>query len=496
MIDTVSQNRNIRTDIFYINDYHGKSINMERTITAANAFDAKYKNKQNEVDTFKLSSGDIMIGEDFKTNKLAVMFQNMIGILASAVGNHEYDMQEKAGSVLQLVKYKLLANNVKINPRNPYHDKIISSTVIEKNGHKYGIIGASPIDLYKRTKAGTLQQDVRISSPKETIDLIQQDVNKLQQQGINKIIFISHLGYTLDKIAACQTQGIDVILGGHSHDLLFDVKEGKNLFYSKTGEPVIITQAGRDGKNFGILNLEFDSSGVIKKVQNNVASTKDFPRNAPAKYIFNKIFGVRETYGCIKSAPPPLKNDLIEPNPHAYFIADCIRRDLDCDIVILPSANIRGYFEEGKVDTRILADILPFRNKLYKIKYTEKDIVDGFKLAAKSFTNTANKPGIFYASGIKYTVSENGHIRSMSFVDKTGRETPIDIKNPRTDKYYTTVLNDYCAEGNDGFKVFNQPDKIIQKYDFDASRCVENILKTSTEPVEIRDDGRIVISDK
>ena len=31
---------NVKTSIFYINDFHGKSINMERTITASNAFDA------------------------------------------------------------------------------------------------------------------------------------------------------------------------------------------------------------------------------------------------------------------------------------------------------------------------------------------------------------------------------------------------------------------------------------------------------------------------
>ena len=31
-------NNNVNTSIFYINDYHGKSINMERTVTASRAF--------------------------------------------------------------------------------------------------------------------------------------------------------------------------------------------------------------------------------------------------------------------------------------------------------------------------------------------------------------------------------------------------------------------------------------------------------------------------
>lgn len=492
MINPVNQSNNVRTSIFYINDYHGKSINMERTVSASNVFDNRNKDKK-DVDTFKLSSGDIMIGEDFKTNQLAVMFQKMIGISASAVGNHEYDMQEKVGAILPLVHHNLLASNVKINPKNPWNSVIKSSIVEERNGHKYGIIGTSPIDLATRSKAGIIHREIQVSKAKETVHDVQNEVNKLQQQGINKIILLSHLGYTLDKIIANQTQGIDVILGGHSHDLIFDVKEGKNLFYSKTGEPVVITQAGRDGKNFGILNLEFDKNGVIKKVQNNVGYTRNFKRYAPAKYIFDKIFGARETYGFVKSAPPALSKDLIEPNPHAYFITDCIKKDLDCDIAILPSPNIRGYFEPGKIDTRILTDILPFQNKLYKMSYSEKTLVDGIKLACKSFTNIANKPGIFYISGLKYTVTSSGKVQSISFVDKTGKETPIDINNPRTDRFYTTVLNDYCALGNDGFKEFNQPDRILEKYPFDATHCVKNVLKQSKDAVEIYDDGRIQI---
>jgi len=467
---------------------------MERTITAGNGFDSSCKDKESGVDTFKLSSGDIMLGQDEKTNHLAIMFQNVLGITASAAGNHEYDMQSKVGSVLSWIKYKVLANNVNIKPENPFASMIGKFSIIEeRNGHKYGIIGTSPVDLHQRSKAGVVQTEVQVLSPKDTLNSIQNEVNKLQNQGINKIILLSHLGYTLDKIVAKQTQGIDVILGGHSHDLITGVEEGKNLLYSKTGEPVIITQAGRDGKNFGILNLEFDKNGVIKKVQNNIGYTKNFHRYAPARYIFDKIFGTTETCGYIKSAPPPLNNDLIEPNGHAYFIVDCIRKDLDCDIALLASAHIRGYFEAGKIDTRMIYDILPFKTRLHKVSYSEKDLVDAFKVASKSFVNMSNKPGLFYSSGLKYSVTDKGNLRSMSYVDRSGNETRIDINNPRKDKFYTTILNEYCAQGNDGFKSLYKPDKILKVFDFSAAKCVENVLKSHTEPVEIRTDDRIQV---
>ena len=147
-------------------------------------------------------------------------------------------MQDKIKSVLPLTKYNLLASNVHIAPNSAWFNTVKPATVEVCNGNKYGIIGTSPIDLYKRSKVGVLQKEVQVDKVKETIQDIQKEADKLQKQGINKIILLSHLGYTLDKIVANQTQGIDVILGGHSHDLLLDVKEGENLFYSKTGEPV------------------------------------------------------------------------------------------------------------------------------------------------------------------------------------------------------------------------------------------------------------------
>ena len=154
---------------------------MERTVTAANAFDAR--NKDKDVDTLKLSSGDIMIGEDFKTNQLAVMFQKKIGITSSAIGNHEYDMQNRINTILPQIDYNLLSSNVKINPRSPWFKKVHSSTIEEHNGHKYGIIGTTPIDLYKRSKEGTIQKDITVDNVKETIEDIQTEANILQSQG-------------------------------------------------------------------------------------------------------------------------------------------------------------------------------------------------------------------------------------------------------------------------------------------------------------------------
>lgn len=487
---------NTRTSIFYVNDYHGKAINMERTVTASNEFD-RFESTM-PTDKLKLASGDIMLGEDKKVNQIAVNFLRFIGVTASAVGNHECDM--KSNDFIELmkdIKYKLLACNMKTSPDSKIASHIEKSYIEEHNGNKYGIIGVLPTDLISRVKYGKVFQDQRIDPANidETIEDIQIEVDKLKQQGVNKIILLSHSGYGYDTKIAQSVDGVDVILGGHSHNLLTGVQQGVNLFKSKSGEPVVITQAGRDGKNFGVLNLEFDKNGVIKKVQNNVGTTRSFSRNLVARNLFENILGKPEVVGRINTAPPPLKNDLIEISPLANYGLDAIRERSGADIALVGAANIRGYVEKGKIDTRTISEISPFKNKIVKVNYTEKEIVDSIKFCAKSFVNRNNKPGIMYVSGLKYTVSKNGLVYNMKFIHKDGTEEVIDVNNPRNDKLYSVAINDYYSSGNDDMTMLNKYDQATEKYDWDLNDSVEWKIRQTQEPIDIVDDGRIKIVD-
>jgi 5'-nucleotidase len=485
------QDNNNKTSIFYINDIHGKSINVERTITASNAFDQYVPSN---TDVLKLSSGDIQLGEPLTSNRVMVEAQNIIGIMASAMGNHECDMPEHIADLIPHMGYKLLACNVNIDPQNPLANKIEKSYIQEVNGNKYGIIGISPVDLFSRIKYGKLFEELKIDNIDKTIEDVQKEADNLKKQGVNRIILLSHVGFGYDQRIAKETEGIDIILGGHSHNLVIGAQAGVNLFNSKNGEPVVITQAGRDGRYFGVLNVDWNDKGVMTKIQNNVTSTRGFKRNPVVRHLFEDILGRPKTVGFINSAPPPPINDSIDPSGHANFLCDCMKEDLGTDIALFGSATIRGYFEAGKLDTRWLEDISPFKNKLVVATYNEKELVDMLKASSKSLVNTNNKPGIVHVAGLKYMIGRDGSLRAAIFIDKNGNENQIDINNPRSDKNYSVALTDYYAQGHDGFtmlKKYNQ----AQKFDYDICECIKKHFAKHPEPVNIVDDGRIQVVD-
>ena len=486
----------VKTSILYLNDIHGKTINMERLASVSKTFD--YINKNN--DCLKLSSGDILLGNDANINRAAVAFQNGIGIQASALGNHELDLGCTNKAALQEIlsnkKYALLANNIKFENDKEMSGNIKNTSIIEINGHKYGLVGTAPLDVMGIIRKSEFTDEIKIDDFETTIKNVQRDVDNLRSKGIDKIILLSHTGYETDIEIAKNTSGIDVILGGHSHDLLRDIEQGKNIFYSKDNEPVIITQGGRDGTHFGVLNLEFDENGVIKKAQNNISYSSYFNRYLPMKYIVETYVGKPLKIGYIDYAEMPPKKVLLEPNGHANFILDCMKEDCNADIAILPSAEIRGFFDAGTIDSRTLFEILPFKNKPVVINYTEKEIVDAVRVSAKSVSNRDNKPGIMCVSGLEYGISKDGELLYMNFVDKEGGISKIDINNPRQDKYYTTVTNEFHAISNEYFPMLKKYDEAVRLYNYDSAQCIINHFKNNDKPVRILDDGRVKIVTK
>lgn len=485
-------NDNVKTSIFYINDMHGQNIRMERMYNAVKQFDSFTLQGS---DKMKFASGDIMLGEDEKHIKVADTFLNMAGFLAMALGNHECDLPTK--DFVKLIndkKYKILGMNMAPSKNNPLNNIIEKSYIQEVNGNKYAVIGLVPPDLHIHVKLQEHLPDLNIEQDfKKTIIELQKEVDKYQKQGINKIILLSHSGYRHDVEIAKAVKGIDIILGAHTHTLLEGIEENKNLFYSSNGEPIVITQAGRDGEYFGILNVEFNKDGVITKVQNNIGRTDGYSRNLVARNIFENILGKPEKVGIIKSAQPYPKDYLGLENPHCDFIVDAMRSELDTDIAVMNSANIRGKFEPGTIDTRDLAIISPFANKVCVVNATEEEIVKAIKsrIAASMKTNS-HRPGLVQVSGLKYTFNSKGELLSLSFVDKNGKENPIDINNPQKDKFYTVAADDYCIGSIDmGLGLPHRLETAIKKFDYDKDIVVAQYIKHQKNPIEIRSDGRI-----
>ena len=498
-LEKVPQNDSFEMSIGYVNDTHGQTNNMMRILSGLKG-------------DLKLSAGDNDIGDEKNkaVHRATMKFLDIAGIKATALGNHELDttqadlidsLDDFNGDVLAAnFKKEILENEdsgtVESLGRAHLEDALKSSKVVEVKGEKIGLIGASPIDMFDRLTHPNYHTDCTVDELEDSIDDIQDEVDKLRQNGINKIILLSHLGKTKDQILAENTDGIDVIIGGHTHELIKDIKEGDNLLYSKSGEPVIMTEAGRDGNYFGKLNVTFDKDGVITKAQNNLGNTRLFYKNMINQYIFDEIMGKPERIGFIKQAPPP-PTTLIEENPHANFVCDAMRAEMGADIGVWNNGGIRNFVHEGVIDSRDIKDIAPFFDRMSLAEVSEKTLVDMFKATIKTtYTTHGNKPGLIAVSGLNYTVNpKKAELTAMNFVDKNGKEIPIDINNPDPNKMYKVATDEFMMSAGADYAVLAPQDKCleIRPYDKDVLTC--QYIKHLDKPVIINQTGRIKFED-
>ena len=188
------------------------------------------------------------------------------------------------------------------------------------------------------------------------------------------------------------------------------------------------------------------------------------------------------------------KNRLIANNPHGNLIADAMRQELGTEIAILNAGNIRGHFDVGKVDSRLINDITPFEDKMLVGSLSEKDIVDALKVGGKSLVSHNSKPGILLVSGMKYTLNDKGELLDLSYQDKDGNEHKIDVNNPDPNHKLTCAMDDFFATGGDNYLPSNEnPDFIIKKYDVDKNKLACDYIRKMKQPLEIRDDRRVNI---
>jgi sulfur-oxidizing protein SoxB len=201
---------------------------------------------------------NIMQGRDM------VEVANLLGIEAMT-GHWEFTYGEQAlRDNLDRFKGEFLAQNVFLTEEAAFNDASAfdkatgrvfkPSTIRELGGYRVAIVGQAfpyvPIAHPKRF------------TPDWTFGIREQELQKHVDalRGTDKVdavILLSHNGMDVDLKLASRVTGIDIILGGHTHDAVPQPIAVKNA-----SGTTLVTNAGSNGKFLGVLDLALDKGKV------------------------------------------------------------------------------------------------------------------------------------------------------------------------------------------------------------------------------------------
>ncbi len=82
----------------------------------------------------------------------------------------------------------------------------------------------------------------------------------------------------------------------------------------------------------------------------------------------------------------------------------------------------------------------------------------------------------------------------MKFIDKDGNETVIDIDNPREDKTYKLVTDEFIMSHGADFPILAKAEDCLEIYPYDKDIMTCQYIKALNKPVSINQTGRIVFN--
>ncbi|WP_176474070.1 5'-nucleotidase C-terminal domain-containing protein [Niallia circulans] len=508
--------------IMHTNDIHSALDNIPKTVTAVKEIRAANS------DALLLHAGDQFTGtlyfNEFQ-GKADLAMLNLLGIDAMTFGNHEFDLGSSADGHQALADFIKGANfpfvsaNVDFSKdgkftglqnksieSNSENGKIYNGIVKEVNGEKVGIFGLTTAETADISSPGSIAFENYLKEAEKAVEAF-------EEAGVNRIVALTHIGYDdnaaidNDLILAEKVEGIDVIVGGHSHTTL-----EKPVIVDEDETPTLIVQTGNSNSNLGVLNVTFDENDVVKTYDGHLVAIGAQEEDKEAVKVLEpfkeKINQVAKTEIGVSSPialesprtngddtkPSVRKNETILGNLITDGMLEKSRTFTGKNIIMAlqNGGGIRAAIDKGPITVGEIITVLPFNNTLATMDVTGAELKEAFEISLGQYP--AENGGFLHVAGGKVVYDETKQsgerIVSVSYLNEAGKYVEV-----QDDTMYTIATNAFTAKGGDGYDVFAKAYAEGRVTDLglsDWENFRDHLISIGSEGIPTEVEGRII----
>lgn len=421
-----------------------------------------------------LDAGDMFQGTLFYSqNKWPILakIRELLPYDAQTLGNHEWD--EGCGELAKFLNAKhhfpmLCAN---LSPRKgcpllgsdtaPYH-------IFRIGGHQVAVIGLANDGVQGLSAA------CRWTFFDDRVESVQRAVAALEKQGVQRIILLTHIGLSDDIRLAQRVNGVDVIVGGHSHSYLgSDSTEGPYPIVLKTpkGEPVLVVTAKWATQYLGELACFFDAQGVLTHWHGRLRLLRpEEPRDPavsafvaryaqPLQSFLDKSIGYQEWNMGDDGHDICVKKECLS----ATIMADAMLaygKQYDATLSLFNSGGVRAALPRGRISMGDILNAFPFGNTIEVREYRGEDILKALEWGVRE--EKASGSAMLQTAGLRYQVIASNppgkRVLDATLLLPNGSEEPL-----RKKSRYRVVLSNYLAQGGDHFRMLVKGKSLVHK---------------------------------
>ncbi|MFC4713038.1 cell wall-binding repeat-containing protein [Planococcus dechangensis] len=497
--------------IIHTNDTHANLDNAPKRATLINGLRAANENN------LLLDAGDVFSGTlYFNTfeGQADLALMNYMQYDAMVFGNHEFDLGSSAEGHSSLAEFvggadfPMLGANIDFSgdanmaplvagqafTKTASNGQIYSGIVKEIDGEEVGIFGLTTAETAEISSPGAIEFTDYLEAAEEAVEWF-------EGEGVNKIIALTHIGYDdnpafdNDRILAAEVDGIDVIVGGHTHTKLLPPQQ--------VGDTIIV-QANEYDKFLGQLDVTFDAEGnvtnfngvhhevalaqadaeataILKPFKDEVETLKETEIGVDANVFLN---GTRGEFG-IRSSETNLGNFITDG-----MLAKAQQINPNTTIALQNGGGIRSSINEGPITYGEVLTVLPFGNALAIMEVTGQELLDALEHSVRLFPS--ENGGFLHVSGMFFNYDGKapaGDRVLSAFVDNGEEYVEIDLEET-----YTVATNSFTAKGGDGYDMFGaayEDGRVSEPGFTDWEMFVEHAEKFADEGIEPYEERRI-----
>jgi 5'-nucleotidase / UDP-sugar diphosphatase len=479
-----AQDENFALTLLHTNDTHAAH-------TPNNAGDGGVARQAAVVNQIRAEGGNVLLmdaGDRFTGTLFhrvflgqdQVQIMNALGYDAMTLGNHEFDNgSDVLLAFLQGLDFPAVSANVDFGANRALAGEIAPYIILEVGGQQIGVIGLTTPDT-----TFTSSPEAGITFSDDLVGIVEANVAELTEQGINKIVLLTHVGILVDEAIMTQLNGVDVVLGGHSHTLLSNAYTAASGAYpmqaeTEAAEPIIYAQAGANNLYLGRLDLEFTPEGLLDGVGGDTILlsryiTPDAELDALVTALAAPVEALRATpiEGAVSSAMLVGDRSVcrVEECDLGVLITNAMLAETGAQIAFMNGGGIRANIDEGDITVGDVLTVLPFGNLISTFELSGADVIAALENGVSrinvmdGMVQRDGASGRFaQVGGIRYsydpTLEAGSRIVSVEVLGEDGSYSPIDLEAT-----YSVVSNDFLRRGGDEYTVFAE--NAINPYDF------------------------------
>ncbi len=471
--------------VLHTNDHHGRfwqdskgRYGMAARMTLVESIRKEVKEEGGHV--LLLSGGDINTGVPESDMQDAIpdfKGMNLLGYDAMAVGNHEFDNPRDILAMQQsLAEFPFLSANIfdagtGKHVFEPY-------TTFDLDGLRIAVVGFTTTDTPKQTSPENVK-GLDFQSP---VAVASKLISELEKQA-DIIIATTHMGHYQngnhginapgDVTLARSVKGIDLIVGGHSQDPLFnpDLQNG-----------TYIVQAQEWGKYVGRADFEYTNGQLtLTHYQlipvNGSEDDKVIPENQAMLSLLSPYQekGQQLVEGKVGAVDQRLMGERSEvrfqPTNLGTLLTEALMEKSGADLAVMNGGGIRSSINSGEITYKDVLTVLPFGNTLTTVDMTGKEILEYLTVVANK---PANSGAFAHFSGVE-----------MLIKDQQLYNVQINGKALEPEKAYKMAILSFSASGGDKYpNLMDKPGFVDTGY-LDAEVLKEFIEQNS--PLQVAD---------